>query len=104
MGATMSGNVAISSGVIHLCSEMDSTSALVNPLVSTAMCSAQTTKMAELSKTSPPVRSDAPARRRQLVLRTLPEQYLGLIEMAPFVNWSRIEIGLRSIVALSFYK
>jgi Barstar (barnase inhibitor) len=33
-----------------------------------------------------------------------PEQYLGLIEMAAFVNWRRIEIGLRPIVALSFYK
>lgn len=33
-----------------------------------------------------------------------PEQYDALIECSAFVNWRRIEIGERPILALSFYK
>ena len=32
-----------------------------------------------------------------------PEQYAAIVECAAFVNWSRIEIGNRPIVALYFY-
>jgi len=31
-----------------------------------------------------------------------PEQYAGLIESAAFVNWRRIEMGDRPILAVSF--
>jgi RNAse (barnase) inhibitor barstar len=31
-----------------------------------------------------------------------PDQYAALIECAAFVNWRRIEVGERSILALSF--
>jgi RNAse (barnase) inhibitor barstar len=33
-----------------------------------------------------------------------PEQYNALIECAAFVNWSRIETGGSSVLALSFYE
>jgi hypothetical protein len=33
-----------------------------------------------------------------------PEQYEALIECAAFVNWRRIDVGERPIVALSFFK
>jgi hypothetical protein len=34
--------------------------------------------------------------------RRCPEQYAALVECAAFVNWRRIEVGDRPIVALSF--
>ncbi len=33
-----------------------------------------------------------------------PEQYEALIECSAFVNWRRVEVGERPILALSFYK
>jgi hypothetical protein len=33
-----------------------------------------------------------------------PEQYEAVIECSAFVNWSRIKLGARPIIALSFYK
>jgi hypothetical protein len=36
--------------------------------------------------------------------RRCAEQYEALVECSAFVNWRRIEVGERPIVALSFYK
>ena len=36
--------------------------------------------------------------------RRCPEQYVALVECAGFVNWRRIEVGERAVLALSFYK
>jgi RNAse (barnase) inhibitor barstar len=36
--------------------------------------------------------------------RRCPAQYEALIECATFVNWRRIQVGERPIIALSFYK
>lgn len=33
-----------------------------------------------------------------------PGQYAAIVESAAFVNWRRIEVGDRPILALSFYK
>jgi RNAse (barnase) inhibitor barstar len=33
-----------------------------------------------------------------------PEQYEAVVECSAFVNWRRLEVGKRPIVALSFYK
>jgi hypothetical protein len=33
-----------------------------------------------------------------------PEQYAATIECAAFVNWRKIEIGERAVLALSYYK
>ncbi len=35
--------------------------------------------------------------------RRCPDQYAALVEAAAFVNWRRIETGLRPIIALSFH-
>ena len=36
--------------------------------------------------------------------RRCPEQYAAIIECTSFVNWRRLEVGSRSILALSFFK
>ncbi len=36
--------------------------------------------------------------------RRCPEQYAAVVECAAFVNWRKIEVGERAVLALSFHK
>jgi hypothetical protein len=36
--------------------------------------------------------------------RRCPEQYQAVVECAAFVNWRRLQVGEREVLALSFYK